>query len=523
MNTSGKLPTFEQLISKFSTDTKPLALLVARVSDADQRDALPAQQNKLLHYARIQDFSYAYEEFDESAYKGDRKEFKQIVLDPLLKAKRKVILVFDKIDRYTRDSSGAERTIMKKLLMQDKIELHFPSDNLYIHKNSPAADLFRLDIGIALAGYYSSAIRDNVRRRFEQKLADGEWPGKAPIGYINVVIGKDARGKDIKDIVIDPERAELIKYSFEMRASGISFGVIAKHLRKAGLTTTKAGKPVVKSHIEHFLRNPFYYGVMRYEGKSYPHKYEPLIQKWLWDKAREVDAERSRSRTNSEAKQFMLRGLVKCEYCGYSVICDGPKKGNIYLKCSEYGGKCGAIRLNEKVLTAQVLDILGSVRIPKHVLPQLVDDLGAEFDSEQKHYHTQLKRLQKEYDQIDEEVKDMFRDRSSFKIRPELFDELVAEKGARQADLLEQMKDHSKGDKQFVTSASKILEVASNAGELFMAKSTKTYQRRQLITFILSNLRLEGEKLLYNLVPPFDTIALCAKNDSWLRRQDSNL
>ena len=51
-----------------------------------------------------------------------------------------------------------------------------------VRKNSPAPDLFRLGIGVALARYYSDSIRDNVKRRFEQKAERWRVAGKAPIG-----------------------------------------------------------------------------------------------------------------------------------------------------------------------------------------------------------------------------------------------------------------------------------------------------------------------------------------------------
>ena len=121
---------------------------------------------------------------------------------------------------------------MTKLMRSGQIELHFPADNLFIHKNSPAPDLFRLNIGVALAGYYSSAIRDNVKRRFDQKLADGEWPGKAPIGYKNIITSYTPKGEPIKDIALDSDRHELVKKALEMRAMGISYGAITKFLRK---------------------------------------------------------------------------------------------------------------------------------------------------------------------------------------------------------------------------------------------------------------------------------------------------
>ncbi len=100
-------------------------------------------------------------------------------------------------------------------------------------------------------------------------------------------------------------------------------------------------------------------------------------------------------------------------------------------------------------------------------------------------------------------------------IKAELFTEYIEELGQRQADILEQIKDHSQGNERFVVSASKILEVASNAGELFMSDKVKKSSKRRLIQFVLTNLKLDGEKLLFELNSPFDIIAGAVKNNSW--------
>lgn len=495
---------------------EPWLLLVGRVSDESQLAALPAQKKRLLEYGESKEHPYVYLEFNETAFKGERIRFKEQVLEPLQKASGLVIVTFDKIDRFSRDASSDEKNIMNKLLKNGAIELHFPADNLFIHRESPASDLFRLDIGVALAGYYSAAIRDNVKRRFEQKIAEGEWPGKAPIGYKNIITGYTSKNEPIKDIAPDPERKELVKQGLQMRSVGMSYGAIANTLQKAGLTSTVRGKPIPKTQVEHFLKNPFYMGVMRYEGKLYSHKYEPLIEPWMWKKIQEVDARRSKIRTKQVGKEYIYKGLIKCADCGYSVFCDGPKKGNnFYLMCTEYGGKHDAKRLNETVINAQVVAILESVRVPEHMIPGLVDDLRAEFDNEQRFYQQNVKRLQHDYDKFDEEIKNMFRDRSKFKIKPELFDELISEKTQMQGDLLEQIKDHSRGNEQFILSASKILEVAHNASELFLSQDVRMSQKHRLLEFVLSNLRLSGETLLFELKTPFDVIAGCSKNDSW--------
>ena len=343
--------------------------LIARVSDPKQIEALPAQKQKLYDYAErrqwIEKKEFIYTEFDETAFKNTRKKFNENVMKPLLAAKELSIIVFDKIDRFSRDSSSEEKATLTKLFRSGKIEMHFPSDNLFIHKNSPAADLFRLDIGVALAGYYSSAIRDNVKRRIDQKLNDGEWPGKAPIGYVNYVKGEDAKGEPIRDIMPDPERAEHILEGFKLRSNGMSYGAIAKDRKLAGLVSnTKLKKPITSGQWEEIINNPFYYGEMRYSNKLYPHKYEPLVPVWLWEKCQQVKKMRSTARTQYNNKPFLFRNL-KCSKCGFSISFDGPKhNGRIYGKCTEYGGKHGAKWINEQVLIDQTIELLKSIQVP---------------------------------------------------------------------------------------------------------------------------------------------------------------
>ena len=108
------------------------AILIARVSTEDQKDALPAQVHKLLEYAKRRSLQYELIEVQESAYKGNRDRFR-VIIEKIQSSKELVAVVFDKIDRYTRDSSAEEVRILQNLYRSGSIELHFPSDNLVIH------------------------------------------------------------------------------------------------------------------------------------------------------------------------------------------------------------------------------------------------------------------------------------------------------------------------------------------------------------------------------------------------------
>ncbi len=129
---------------------------------------------------------------------------------------------------------------------------------------------------------YVLQLSDNVKRKFEQKRRNGEWTGKAPIGYKN--IGE----KGNKDIVPDPQTSHLIVKMFELYASGNhSTLTIRNEITKAGLRSPK-GKKLALSMVDHILNNPFYFGEMDCKSKLYPHKYKPLISKELFDRCQRI-------------------------------------------------------------------------------------------------------------------------------------------------------------------------------------------------------------------------------------------
>lgn len=72
------------------------------------------------------------------------------------------------------------------------------------------------------------------------------------------------------------------------------------------------------------------------------------------------------------------------------------------------------------------------------------------------------------------------------------------------------------------TNCTYILDVASRGAELFASESTKLEQKRYLISVVLPNAKLKGDKLIFNLLEPFEALADMAKTGNWLRRLDSN-
>lgn len=495
------------------------SIILARVSTEEQKEAnnsLPAQIRRLEDYCEKKDFQIVQRfSFDESAYKTKRDEFDR-VLEYLDRHKEKIAICFDKVDRFSRNVFDKRVPLLYEKAISGEIELHFASDNQVIHSGISAVEKFQFGMSLGLAKYYSDAISDNVKRTREKQLDSGQWPHSAPIGYLNIDTIEGS-----KDIVPDEERAHLIVYAFEKYASGgCSLDMLAKELQTKGLANRKSNKPVVKSQVDWILKNPFYYGVMICNDQRYDHKYKPLISKTLFDKCEEVRMSRTKTKFKYAAKPFAFRGLIKCAYCGCSVGADRKKDKYTYLSCNQYKGKCGAIRIREEVVSDQILDIFKSFKMPEDAKKRILDKMNVTFEHERAFYKKSSDTIVKEIRDIDHRIEEMYKDKLCGRITADEYDKYVLKFKDQQDDLSSQLKDHIKADKTFLLTSSHIMELANRAPELY--QNSKEEQKRQLVNFVLSNLRLEGKKLLYNYKKPFNELALCSKNANWLRRSDSN-
>ena len=489
---------------KNNTTTNVNVILVARVSDVEQRKALPAQQKRLLEYAERKHWKenrdFIYIEFDETAFKENRKTFNQLVIEPLQEAKSKQIVVFDKIDRFSRDSTSSERQALTKLFRQGKLEMHFPSDNLFIHSDSPAADLFRLDIGVALAGYYSSAIRDNVKRRFEELLSNGVWVHRAPVGYKNVHLQNPRTLKAEKDIAVDEDRAHYIIQAFELRALGMPYSQIAKELLSAGYTSHKTGKAqLAMSDIEKIINNKFYYGVMTHKGKDYPHKYRPLIDRTLYNQCQMIKDKRKEMKTKWDSLDFNLKDVVTCGVCGRAVSPFRAKQW-VYLNCAN--PKCKNPNTAESLVMGSIEAVIQKIQIPNDLIEKVVEQLKYKHDDQQMYYMQSITKLRHEHDDIDKRLDHFFDMLVSGRLTPEKHDKVVNTLSERQEAINEQVRILTSGNKDFQITASYLLDLANRAEELY--KVADEGQRSKLIGFLLSNLKLNDKKLSFTVNYPFN-------------------
>ncbi|EKE11104.1 MAG: recombinase [uncultured bacterium] len=497
------------------------AIILARVSTEEQKEAgnsLPAQIERLENYCKRKGFDVVKNlSFDESAYKSQRSDFEKIITD-IKTYKEKVVVCFDKVDRFSRNVFDKSVSVLYEMAMADRIELHFASDNLIINSKISATEKFHFGINLNLAKYYSDAISDNVKRAYEQKLRNGEWINKAPLGYKSITLENGT-----KSVIIDPDKHFFIKELFELYASGkYSMKTLAKEMKEKGLTNNRTNTPISTSQVEQILKNPFYYGVMKTNGKLYPHKYEPIIPLNLYNKAHEVINSYNKQNFKRTGKPYIFRGLVKCQECGCSISPEIKKGKYIYYHCTNYHGNCGnVVWIKEEALLKQIEPTLKGLKLTAKAINELKRELRATHEMEKIHYEQNTNAIKKKIESIENKLKIMYEDRLDGRLTPEDYDEKVKECKIQKKDLLEEYGEHVEADENFCINANKILSLASRAWEIF--ESSEAQEKTQLLKFTLQNFSLTGKNLSFEAKIPFSGILEYANSGSMLRDQDSNL
>jgi site-specific DNA recombinase len=495
------------------------AIILARVSTKEQEEgySIAAQRQRLAEYCTRKGLDVIRVfELVESSTRGERKEFAAML--EFAKAQRETIaIVADAVDRFQR--SFKESVLIDELIRKEQVELHFYREGMVIGKGASSTDIMRWDFSVMGAKAYVLNLSENVRRSLEYKRRNGEWGGKAPLGYLNV---RDGNNKS--SLVHDPERALLVRMLFEDYAKGcfsISGDLVQKARQWDLRNKTRKGGHLSASQIQHILMNPFYHGTMRIKGKLYAHKYPPLISKELFDQCEAVRIGNAReSATRYSEKPFVFRGLIKCAVSGRTVTSDVKKGRHIYLICRDPADHQKKLFVPEAKVLDQVKGVFRSIEIPPKLLTALLAHMKASHEAESRFHRDTITALRREYDQIRDRLAVLLDLRLDKSITADEYDKKARELKERHTEIALRIEQHQKGEGEFRTTLETLISVASRAAELF--EGSKTEQKRELLAFVFSNLRLRGKTLEFSLRSPFDLMTNRVDYASWQPRTRSN-
>lgn len=229
--------------------------------------------------------------------------------------------------------------------------------------------------------------------------------------FIEPPIGYKRREENKKDIILDEDRAFLIRKLFVEYSTGLySYDELRDMTKEWGLTNkTKQHKPLGKSQIAQVLANEFYIGIATIKGKKFKHIYPHLISDELFEKCRMVrEGRRSAfSKKTKDNGHTLFKGMIRCKNCGCLVTPEPPKKGKyVYLRPNTKKG-CNCRQINEEVANKLVEEVFKSMTIPKEALEACLDKLQKRFDTQQQEETIQQKLKTKELESIDDRLNEL--------------------------------------------------------------------------------------------------------------------
>ena len=477
---------------------KKLFLYARKSTDVEDKQVLSidAQINELREFAARDGIKIIEELIEKQSAKSPGRPVFNAMLERIEAGEADGILAWHP-DRLARNSVDGGRIIY--MLDTGKIKtLKFPRSWF---ENTPQGKLM-LHNDFGFSKYYVDSLSENTKRGLREKVRRGEYPGPAPIGYLN-----DYR---TKKIIVDRERAPYIKQAFEMYAKGnVTFDHVREFLGQHGIRTKKNGKLLVRYHISQIFLNPIYYGHFRYAGEVYEGKHEPIISKDLFDAVHSVMNSRWRWAPKDLSKQRtpkVFTRLLRCGGCGGGITAE-IQKGHIYYRCTRKNRvqRCTQPFIREEDLNTQITALLK----PYSLRSDWADEMLKRVKEEKKEAAQSAARVVAgKRDEIDKINLRLQRLLDSFLDAVIERDDYTAEKTklmSQKKSLEAQIAALSAGRADWLEPLTEWILSAKNAGEIAVSGSLQ--EKRVLAQKVFgSNLILDGKKARGSCVKPWSTL-----------------
>jgi site-specific DNA recombinase len=154
--------------------------------------------------------------------------------------------------------------------------------------------------------------------RWAKKAKNGGTLGRAPLGYLNIF--DRSEGREIRTVILDPERAPLVRLAFELYVTGnYTLADLSDELYDRGLRTRPItrfpAKEVSISKLSDMIRDRHYIRYVTYKGEEIKGRYEALVDDALFERVQEVIESRGVSGERRRTHHHYLKGSLFCGRC----------------------------------------------------------------------------------------------------------------------------------------------------------------------------------------------------------------
>ena len=229
------------------------------------------------------------------------------------------VLVY-KLDRFSRNKY--EMAIHRKHLKDNGIKILWAVENI---PETPEGTLLE-SLLEGMNQYYSEELSQKTKRGMNETRLKGNFIG----GYVNFGYVRD--GAKLK---VNPDEAEIVVRMFTDYVNGKAVREIARELNAQGIRNK--GNQFLDSTIHNILRQEKYTGIYRVNGQVYDKIYPPILDKDIYELARQKIEKNKHGNRKVDAVVFILKNKVFCGYCGRKLYALSAKSNTgqplRYYKC----------------------------------------------------------------------------------------------------------------------------------------------------------------------------------------------
>ena len=296
------------------------AVLYLRVSTKEQAEAggeaegysIPAQraacQRKAESLGALVDDEFV--DAGESARSADRADLQRLLT--YVTEHHVDYVIVHKLDRLARNR--LDDALINLHLNNAGATLVSCSENI---DETPSGALMH-GIMSSIAEFYSKNLSTEAVKGMQQKAAFGGTPGRAPIGYCNVV--KLADGREVRTVDVDEVRGPLVTFAFEAYATGEwTILTLLDEVTARGLRTMpgrkRAEKELGTSQLHRLLRNRYYIGKIAWRGVEYDGNHPPLVNPETFTRVQTLLSTKNTAGERQVTHQHYLKGSLFCDAC----------------------------------------------------------------------------------------------------------------------------------------------------------------------------------------------------------------
>ncbi len=438
----------------------------------------------------------------KSAKAPGRKGFNEMV-KRIHKGEANAILCW-KLDRLARNPiDGGQISWMLQQGIVKKI--HTPERSY-----QPEDNVLLMNVEFGMANQFVRDLSRNTKRGLKAKVEKGWLPGVAPLGYLN----NRYRDKGKKDIISDPDRFSLIRKMWDLllarKYSAPKIAEIAN--QEWGFRTRKfrkqGGKPLSRSRIYKVFTDPFYCGMIRYNGELFPGKHKPMVSMEEFDRVQFLLGRKGKPRPKTHS--FPFRGMIRCGECGCFITAEEKYKAvksgvhhYIYYHCTKRKRniRCSQASVRYEELEGQIKEELSKISIDEDFKNLALKYLRQAHKEEVKDRASIQKTLQKTY----QDAQRQFDNLTQLRLKEMIDDEQYLSQRNRllkeRARLKERMEDSDHQAGRWLELSERAFNFACYASYWFEHQGLE--EKNTILRTIGSNFILKERKLSIELKKPW--------------------